>query len=271
MRPTQIRDKKMEIIERVKTIFLDPKEEWTIIEAENAPHAKVFTGHLLPLALIPAIAKFVVLWWHWRKAVKAATDKFESAMSSYNNVYGGDEIAKQIEEIKDSMPFNAVWGIIQAVTIFAIIIGSVYITAVVINAFAEKNGSKKNFNRAFSLTAYSFTPLCVAGVLYLYSPLAVLVSIVGLYGAYLLYLGLSPIMKPATDKITGYFVVALIAALGSWLVLTNFVPDITNDIYKNYKIEQAKNLQKQLNDLQNSPNYDREMYKQLERKLRRIN
>ena len=90
------------------------------------------------------------------------------------------------------------------------------------------------------MAAYSFTPLCVAGLLYLYSPLAVLVSIVGLYGAYLLYLGISPIMKPAAEKVTGYFVVALIAALGSWLVLTNIVPDITSDIYKDYKVEQAK-------------------------------
>ena len=257
----------MEIFDRIKTLLFNPKEEWTIIEAENAPHAKVLTGYLLPLALIPAIAKFVVLWWQWRKAVKAAID----ALSLYSRDYGGDLIAQQIEEIKDSMPFNTAWGIIQAVTIFAIIVGSVYITASVINVLAEKNGSEKNFNRAFSLAACSFTPLCVAGVLYLYSPLAVLVSIIGLYGAYLLYLGLSPIMKPAAEKVTGYFVIVLIAALGSWLVLTNFVPDVTNDIYKNYKIEQVKDLQKQLNDLRNAPSYDKELYKQLERKLRRLN
>ena len=259
----------MEIFERVTAILSNPKEEWTIIEAENASHGKVLTGHLLPLALIPAVAKFAVFWWQWRKTVKAATDKIELAASSYSS-YGND-VAKQIEDIKDSMPFNTAWVIVQAITVFAIIVGSVYITAAVINTLAEKNGSEKNFNRAFALAAYSFTPLCVAGLLYLYSPLAVLVSFVGLYGAYLLFVGIQPIMKPAAEKLTGYFVVALIAAFGSWLVLTSIVPDITNSIYKDYKIEQAKELQKQLNDLQNIPNYDRELYKQTERKLRRLN
>jgi len=80
----------MEIIERVKSIILKPKEEWVIIEAENAPHSKVFFGHLLPMALIPAIAKFILFWWHWRKTVKAAIDAIESALSSLGN-YGVDE------------------------------------------------------------------------------------------------------------------------------------------------------------------------------------
>ena len=259
----------MEILERVKAILLNPKQEWAVIEAEDKPHVKVLTGHLLPLALIPAVAKFAIFWWQWRKTVKAATDTLESTVSSYGGY--GDELVERITEIKDSMPFNAVWGIVQAITIFAIIIGSVYITAVVINALAEKNASEKNFDRAFSLAAYSFTPLCVAGLLYLYSPLAVLVSIVGLYGAYLLYLGLPLIMKPAAEKVTGYFVIALIAALGSWLILTNVVPNITNDIYKSYKTEQIKDLRKQLDDLQKAPEYDVELYRQLKKKLERLN
>ena len=257
----------MELFNRVKAILLNPKEEWQVIEAEDAPHMKVFTEYLLILSLIPAVSKFAILWWKWRKSVKDAIDTITLSRSGYSD----DQIAERIEDVKNSMTFNAAWGIIQAVSIFAIIVGSVYITAVVINALAEKNGSEKNFNRAFSLAAFSFTPLCVAGLLYLYSPLAVLISIVGLYGAYLLYLGISPIMKPAAEKVTGYFVVALIAALASWLVLTNFIPDITNDIYKNYKIEQKKDLQKQLNDLKDSPNPDRELYRQLERELRRLN
>ncbi|MDR1340376.1 MAG: hypothetical protein LBK58_10045 [Prevotellaceae bacterium] len=53
---------KMEIIERIeriKSILLSPKTEWQTVEAENAPHMKVFTTYVVPLALIPAIAAFV--------------------------------------------------------------------------------------------------------------------------------------------------------------------------------------------------------------------
>jgi hypothetical protein len=240
----------MELIDRAKAILLNPKEEWEVIEAENAPHAKVLVGYLLPLAAIPAVAKFVTFWWQWRKTVQAATDQIQSAMSSYGGY--SNSMAEQIENIKNNMPFDAAWGIVQAVTTFAIIVGSVYIAAAIINSVAEKNGAEKNFERSFSLAAYSFTPLCVAGLLYLYSPLATLVPIVGLYGVYLLYLGVAPIMKPAADKVKGLFVVALIAALGSWFVLNSIVPDITNDIYKDYKIEQAKNkVKKATKDLYN--------------------
>jgi hypothetical protein len=223
----------MELFERTKAILLNPKEEWQVIEAEDKPQAKVFIEHLLPLALIPAAAKFFAFWWAWRQTVNKAISVFDSYG---NNSY----LAEAMENVKKSIPFDVSLGIIQAVTMLVIIIGSAYIAAYVINVVADKNGSEKNFDHAFSLSAYSFTPLCVAGLLYLYSPLSVLVSIAGLYGIYLLYIGLAPIMKPAAEKVTGFFVVALIAALGSWFILSSIVPDITNNIYKNYKIEQAK-------------------------------
>lgn len=228
----------MELFDRTKAILLKPKEEWEVIEAESSPHAKVLTVHLLLLAAIPAIIKFVGFWWQWRKIVNNRIKALES--SSYGHY--GDSMAKQIEKIKDQLSFDAVGFAIQSITASVIIVGSVYIAATIINAVAEKNGAEKNFDRAFSLAAYSFTPLCVAGLLYIYAPLATLVPIVGLYGAYLLYLGITPIMKPAVDKVKGFFVVALIAALGSWFVLNEIVPGITKDIYQDYKVEQVKKL-----------------------------
>jgi hypothetical protein len=40
----------MELFDRVKAILFNPKEEWAVIEAENAPLVKVFTGYL-PIAV----------------------------------------------------------------------------------------------------------------------------------------------------------------------------------------------------------------------------
>ena len=58
MRPTRIRDLKMEIFERIKTILFKSKEEWAVVEAENASHTIVLTKYLLILALIPEFAFF---------------------------------------------------------------------------------------------------------------------------------------------------------------------------------------------------------------------
>ena len=47
------------IINRVKNVLVSPKTEWAVIEAENSPHAKVFTSYVLLLAIIPAAAAFI--------------------------------------------------------------------------------------------------------------------------------------------------------------------------------------------------------------------
>ena len=218
----------MELFERVKTLLVKPKDEWMIIEAENAPHAKVFTGYLLILALIPAIAIFANYWWTWHSAYTEAITRMSAA-------YGRD-MADIIAMVKAQNPFVPKWGIIYAVQQTVIIIGGAYIAAALINALSDQFGAAKDFNRTFALAAYSYTPLCVAGLLYFYSPLAGLVPYIGLYGIYLLYLGSDTLLRPAADKKTLCFIIATLASVIVFVVLTKIVPEITNSIL----IEQAK-------------------------------
>jgi hypothetical protein len=74
-------------------------------------------------------------------------------------------------------------------------------------------GAKNDFDRAFSLVAYAYTPMFVAGVFYLLPSLSVLASLAGLYGLYLLYTGMLPMMKAPADKQMSYFVVSLIVTV----------------------------------------------------------
>ena len=172
----------MEIVERIKSILVSPKSEWQTIEAENAPHAKVFTSYVVPLALIPAIAAFV----------------------GYGLI-GYSVLGHHVGNIG--------WGFRQAIVQYAAMLGGTYITAFVINALAENFGTKKDFDRAFSLTAYAYTPMFAGGVFYLLPSLSWLASLAGLYGLYLLYIGLQPMMKAPADKQTSYFVVSLIVTI----------------------------------------------------------
>jgi hypothetical protein len=170
------------MIDRIKQMILAPKKEWEVIAEENAPHAKVFMGYVLPLSLIPAAAAFI----------------------GYGLV--GYSIL--------GMHYHSVsLGVRQAITQWIVMAGGVYLTAMVINLLAESFGAKKNFDRAFSLVAYSYTPMFVAGVFYLYPPLATLAIVAGLYGLYILYIGMQPMMQAPVEKNTGYFVVSLIATV----------------------------------------------------------
>ena len=173
----------MEIIDRVKNVLVSPKTEWQAIEAENAPHAKVFTSYVVLLALIPAVASFIGY-----------------GLFGHSVLLG--------------------WGLRQAIMQYLLMLGGTYVTAYVIDFLAENFGAKKDFNRAFSLVAYSYTPMFVASIFLILPSLAWLAMLAGgIYGLYLLYIGLQPMMKAPAEKQTSYFVVSLIVLIVVWAVL----------------------------------------------------
>lgn len=179
----------MEIASRIKSILVSPKKEWQTIEAENELHVKVFASYVVLLALIPAVAAFI----------------------GYGLI-GYSVLGVHVHSVS--------WGIRQAIVQYAAMLGGTYLTAFVINALADNFGAKKDFDRAFSLVAYAYTPMFVAGVLYILPSLSILASLAGLYGLYLLYIGLQPMMKAPAEKQTSYFVVSLIVTISVSAVLS---------------------------------------------------
>ncbi|MEA4916033.1 Yip1 family protein [Proteiniphilum sp.] len=170
----------MKTIERAKNILMTPKTEWDLISEENNGHIKLLTGYLIPLALIPAIAGFIGY-----------------GLIGYSVI---------------GVHFGSVgYGIRQALVSFISTVGGVYLSAWIISFLADKFDSLKNFDKAFGLVVYSYTPMCVAGVLLIYPPLSFLATIAGLYGLYLLYLGISPMLQTPPEKKTPFFLVSLLA------------------------------------------------------------
>ena len=172
----------MDIINRVKNILVSPKTEWTTIEAENEPHVKLFTTYVVPLSLISAIAAFI----------------------------GYGVIGMSIFGVRVAMIGLGIR--MAAVQLISMLVG-VYLTAFIINILADNFGAKKDLNRAFSLVAYSYTAMFVAGVFLLLPSLSWITTITGIYSLYLLYIGLQPMMKAPADKQTVYFVVTLLVML----------------------------------------------------------
>jgi len=213
---------------RIKSILFNPKEEWEVIEAENPPHAKVLP-YLLLLALIPAIAFFVYYWMQWNSGISKATENVIKIAGG--NEYLKTQLADTIAKIKLNNPFNLTMGIITAIQYFLTIVGGAYVAAAVINALSDQFGVSKNFDHSFSLVVFSYTPLCIAGILYIWAPIAWLVPYLGLYGIYLLYLGVNPIIKPAAEKQTGYLIMAVAVTLLAYVIISKVAPMITTEIY----------------------------------------
>ena len=174
----------MDLVSRVKGILLTPKSEWATIDTEPATVGGLFTGYVIPLAAIPAIAGFI------------------------GHAFIG------------TLGFR--WGMTAALT--AAIVGFVgavvgtYILALIIDALAPSFGGQKNQIQALKVAAYSATASWVVGIVRIL-PALVILSILGLYSLYLLFLGLPTLMKAPQEKAMGYTVVVIVCALVIFVII----------------------------------------------------
>ncbi len=179
----------MNIVERVTNILVRPKDEWAVIEKEETSIKDLLMGYLLILALIPAISNLIAYW-----------------LIGYKVAYVG------------TVSGSFGYGLRQAVLGFVSPVVAAFVAAFIINALAEKFHSVKDSRRAMQLVVYSYTPGLIAGVFVLIRGLGFLSGLAALYGLYILYVGLQPIMKTPPEKVTSYFVVSLIV-----MVLVNLL------------------------------------------------
>ncbi len=135
----------MALVERIKGICLNPKTEWETIAGEETPSAALFTGYVVPLAAIPAIAGFV----------------------------GGSLIGHSLPLVgRYRVPMLN--GLVLAVFGFVMALVGVYILSLIINALAPTFAAQKGSRQALKVAVYSYTPAWVAGVLHILPALGVL-------------------------------------------------------------------------------------------------
>jgi len=186
----------MDLFERVKSIIMTPRTEWPVIASEEPDIAGILKGYVLPLALIHAIAHMVGLGIIGR-----------GMMASFS------------------------WGIAMGLIQFILAFVGVYLSAYVIAYLAPKFGSQQDMGRAVQLVAYSYTPAWVAGILSIVPVLGVLTFVGGIYGLYLMYLGLPHMMKTPQDKAIGYLVVSILAVIVSYWVITLLLTPIILGVF----------------------------------------
>jgi hypothetical protein len=154
----------MNLVERAKAILVTPKTEWQVIAREPGDLGMLFTSYVTILAAIPAICGLV----GW--------------------VLVGAPLLT---------------GIMITLVRYVLSFVAVYLVALIIDALSPTFEGAKNFDNALKLSVYSATPFWLAGVFLLIPGLGIL-RILGLYGVYLLWLGIPPLMCAPEEKATAY-------------------------------------------------------------------
>ena len=158
----------MNLSERVRGILLRPNQEWQTIAGETTTIAELYKSYVIILAAIGPVAAIF-------------------GMSLVG--FGGFRVP-----IASSLASGVVNYILTLV--------GVYILALIIDALAPTFSGVKNINQGFKVAVYSSTPGWIVGVLFIIPALSPLM-ILGLYGLYILYLGVPVLMKSPRGKVPG--------------------------------------------------------------------
>lgn len=179
------------LVARAKNILLTPRTEWPVISGEAKTAADVYMGYVAPLVAISAIA----------------------------GALGMMLIGRSIPFI-GTIRIGVGAAILQIVLQVVLTFVGLFVMSLIINALAPTFGGQKDSTRALKVAAYSFTPAWVAGILTIVPALGIIAGLLGLYGFYLLYLGLPVMMRSPQEKAMGYTIVTVLCAIVVGIVVS---------------------------------------------------
>ncbi len=195
------------IINRVKEIVLKPRETWVTIKSEEDTIAGLCKDYLLILAGVPALASFLGNW-----------------IVGYRLPFRFGQVIR----------LSFIESLIVAVVWYALILAGVWSTAKIVSYLAPRFGSTGDDIKGFKIAVYTFTPFLAASTLYIIPPVGILAPLIGLYGFYLLYIGLPIVIETPAVKSLAYTVVLVIAVILIYFIIAiitgsiakGFIPSI---------------------------------------------
>jgi hypothetical protein len=192
----------MNLVDRAKNILLSPGSEWEVIRSESSTPAQLFSGYAVILAAIPAIAGFLGYY-----LIGISLGAFGS--------------------VRLPIGTSLTWAILT----FILSLVSVYVLGWIIDALAPTFGSTKDFTSSLKVAVYAYTASWIAGIFNIIPSLSFLAALAGIYSLVLLYMGIKQVKLPPPDKLVGYFVVTIIAALVLYFIIGAVIGSI---IFRDY-------------------------------------
>ncbi len=169
---------------RAKTLLVDPIAAWRGIEKDIGDPAYLLSRYVAVLALIPALSSFV-----------------------------GATLIGVVTPSGAVVRADLIDGLFGAIFSYAASCAMVLLLGLIIDILAPLFGGRRDFEDAFKLAVYSFTPLWLAGIFLLLPGLRFLL-LTGAYGIYLLFIGAPRLTKVPEQQAANFTVVILICACG---------------------------------------------------------
>jgi Yip1 domain len=172
------------LVERIKSLLWMPKTEWPVIASESTSIGQLYSGYVMPMAGFAASMSFIRM-----------------SIVGVNLPFGGTI----------RTPLAA--GLFSAVLAFVLGLIGLYLVGLIINMLAPGFGGQRNQRQALKTAAYALTPAWL-GTALTFLPLGPLLQLIaGIYGIYVLYLGLPVMMRAKRQRASGYTVCIIVCTL----------------------------------------------------------
>ena len=183
----------MKILERVRDIILDPRNTWQTIKGEVVEARSLLINYAAPLMLIPAISSLIGM-----------------TLVGYR-LTGGNVVRA---------PFTTAF--IGGVLGYFLTLVGIYVGALAVARIAAFFESKTDLDSVVKLIVYSLTPTWLVGIFGLVPGMGIL-SILGLYGIYLMVIGLPIVLETPVGRVAWLTVAILFTGMVISFVLTSIM------------------------------------------------
>ncbi|MFH1683822.1 MAG: Yip1 family protein [Candidatus Margulisiibacteriota bacterium] len=173
----------MKIIERIREIITNPKMAWQAIKDESLDIKQLFINYAAPLALIPSVCSLI--------GITIIGIRLPA----------GDVVRAPFIE-----------ALIGGIAGYALNLLAVFAVAWIVKLLAPPFGAKADLASAVKIVVYSMTPVWLVGIFSLIPGLGIL-SILGLYGIFLLGQGLKIVLDTPPNKLILYTISVLVCGL----------------------------------------------------------
>ncbi|MCU0641886.1 MAG: YIP1 family protein [Candidatus Margulisbacteria bacterium] len=172
--------------QRIYQLLTEPEKSWRLIKSESTTPIQLLKGYAAPLALVPIISSAIKLLlvrghsFNW-------SFLFDLAMTGLAN--------------------------------YVLLLAALLFSGWIVSLLAPYFGSKGDLLAAHKTVVYSVTPVWLASIFQLVPRLSGL-SLLGFYGAFLLYTALPVMLETPADRQTGFAAAIIMFALGVMMFLS---------------------------------------------------
>jgi len=170
----------MIMIKRIFNLIFSPKNEWNKIFQEDSTGFSVFKEYGLRLALIGPFLSFYSLYFEENYSISTT--------------------------------------LLYSITTYILDLLSVLIFAFILSKISKNYGQQINFDTALKFITFIYVPIWLSDVVDIYQPLRILSNIGLIYSFYLLYTGLTNLIKNENLDIKKFFIICSGIHLGIYVL-----------------------------------------------------